>query len=58
LKLYEAAYVGAYRALRYVDMALADRWELVRAADRLAEGIPEERERLLRVLESARARAS
>jgi aminoglycoside phosphotransferase (APT) family kinase protein len=54
IKLYEAAYVRGYRSVRVVDMDLASRWEIVRAADRLAEGIDEERTALLRLLERAR----
>jgi aminoglycoside phosphotransferase (APT) family kinase protein len=55
IKLYEAAYVRGYRSVRAVDMELAARWEIVRAADRMAEGIEEERPVLLRSLERARA---
>lgn len=54
IKLYEVGYVRAYRRLRPVDMRLVARWQVVRAADRLAEGIPEERAPLLKLLERAR----
>lgn len=53
IKLYEAAYVRGYRSVREVDMDLAARWEIVRAADRMAEGIEEERPALVRLLERA-----
>jgi aminoglycoside phosphotransferase (APT) family kinase protein len=48
-------YVRAYEELRPIDTALVDRWETVRAADRVFEGIPEERSTLLEILERARA---
>jgi streptomycin 6-kinase len=51
------SYVRAYKKSRRVpvDMELAHRWEIVRAADRLADGIVEERATLLAMLESAAA---
>jgi aminoglycoside phosphotransferase (APT) family kinase protein len=44
-------YLHAYERLLPVDAGLVDRWEAVRAADRLFEGIPEERSTLLAILE-------
>src|SRR5262249_43386819 len=44
-------YRRAYERLRPIDTALVDRWEAVRAADRLFEGIPEERPTLLGIVE-------
>ncbi|HMG28029.1 MAG TPA: aminoglycoside phosphotransferase family protein [Acidimicrobiia bacterium] len=44
-------YLRAYERLRPIDTALVDRWETVRAADRVFEGIPEERSALLEILE-------
>ncbi len=44
-------YVRAYERVRPIDAALVDRWEPVRAADRLFEGIPEERATLLGIVE-------
>lgn len=43
-------YAGAYRRGRPVDAELAQRWETVVAANRLADDIPEERETLLKLL--------
>jgi aminoglycoside phosphotransferase (APT) family kinase protein len=42
-----AAYLRAYRRARGLDRALLDRWLLVALVDRLAEGIPGEREVIL-----------
>jgi len=44
-------YRRAYERLRPIDTALVDRWEAVRAADRLFEGITEERPTLLGIVE-------
>jgi aminoglycoside phosphotransferase (APT) family kinase protein len=44
-------YLRSYRRQRAIDNALVDKWEVVRAADRLAEGITEEVPALLAVLE-------
>jgi hypothetical protein len=49
------AYDRAYRRGRKVDMELTRRWEIVLAAGRLAEDIPEERAGLLRMLEASLA---
>lgn len=54
--LLTASYLRAYRRLRPADAAVIEQWVAIRAADRLAEAIPEERERLLAII--ARARAS
>jgi aminoglycoside phosphotransferase (APT) family kinase protein len=48
------AYVRGYRETRRHDDALVRRWQLVRAVDRLADGIAEERQRLLRAAERLR----
>lgn len=45
----------SYRRQRAIDGALVDRWEVVRAADRLSEGIDEEVPSLLAVLERGAA---
>jgi aminoglycoside phosphotransferase (APT) family kinase protein len=50
-----ASYVRAYRRTRNVDMGIVLRWERLRAADRLMDGIPEERAALLAILEAAMA---
>lgn len=44
-------YVRAYRRIRPIDDDLVDRWEFVRAADRIFEGIDAERPALLDLLE-------
>jgi aminoglycoside phosphotransferase (APT) family kinase protein len=44
-------HLRAYERVRPVDAGLVDRWEVVRAADRVFEGIPEERAALLEILE-------
>ena len=48
--LMEGSYAGAYRRARPVDAELAQRWETVVAANRLADDIPEERGTLLKLL--------
>ncbi len=50
-----SSYVRAYRKTRDgdVDMDLMRRWEIVRAADRLVDGIADERAKLLSMLERA-----
>lgn len=50
-----ALYARAYRRARPVDMALVARWEIVQAADRLGDQIPEERAGLIAMLEWAAA---
>jgi tRNA A-37 threonylcarbamoyl transferase component Bud32 len=49
-RLLTSAYVRAYRRAAPLDMGLVRRWEAVRLADRLADGIVEERPVLLRSL--------
>ncbi len=49
-----SAYLRSYRRLRPVDGETLRRWEFVRAAERLVEDIPEEREGVLRFVERAR----
>lgn len=44
-------YVRAYERVRPIDADLVDRWEIVRAADRIREGIEPELPRLLALLE-------
>lgn len=51
-----SSYLRSYRKARSIDAATLQRWEFVRAAERLVEGIPEEREGLLRFIERARKR--
>jgi len=51
------AYLRSYRAERRVDVAALDRWEIVRAADRAAEGIDVELPALIALLEGARREA-
>jgi aminoglycoside phosphotransferase (APT) family kinase protein len=48
-RLMLAPYLRAYRRERLLDLELVGRWEPVRAAARLAEGIDEERESLLAI---------
>lgn len=48
-------YLRAYERERAVDTALVDRWAVVRAADRMMEDFPEERDTLLGFLERAAA---
>jgi aminoglycoside phosphotransferase (APT) family kinase protein len=45
------SYLRAYERARPVDAALVDQWEIVRAADRIYEGIEAERATLLALLE-------
>lgn len=47
-------YLRAYRRARPLDLPFVERWEIVRAADRFAEGIEGEYPALLAVLESRR----
>jgi hypothetical protein len=44
-------YLRAYKRARPIDAGLVDRWEIVRAADRMMEGIEPERPALLELLE-------
>jgi aminoglycoside phosphotransferase (APT) family kinase protein len=44
-------YLRAYRRSRPIDVELVDRWEIVRAADRVKEGIEDEQPALLELLE-------
>jgi aminoglycoside phosphotransferase (APT) family kinase protein len=53
-RLLERSYLRAYRRLRPVDQATLERWITIRAVDRLAENIPEERNKLLAIIASAR----
>jgi aminoglycoside phosphotransferase (APT) family kinase protein len=55
--VFGASYRRAYSRLVPVDRARLRRWEIVRAIDRLVEGIPEERDGLLREIERSRARS-
>jgi aminoglycoside phosphotransferase (APT) family kinase protein len=50
-------YLRAYERLRPIDTARVDRWLIVRAADRIFEGIPEERSTLLEILEQSATEA-
>jgi aminoglycoside phosphotransferase (APT) family kinase protein len=50
------AYLRSYRRHRPVDRDLLARWEVVRAAARLIEPIPEEHDRLLRIVRRGLAR--
>jgi hypothetical protein len=45
------SYVRAYERARPIDTELVDTWEIVRAADRIFEGIDAERPALLELLE-------
>jgi aminoglycoside phosphotransferase (APT) family kinase protein len=45
--LFARAYLGGYESLRTYDEETARRWRFVRAVDRLADRIPEERQPLL-----------
>ena len=44
-------YLRAYEDVRPIDRHLVDRWKTVRAADRVFEGIAEERSELIEILE-------
>jgi hypothetical protein len=48
-----SAYIRAYRRAAPLDMEHVRRWKTVRLADRLADGIPEERSNILRLLSKA-----
>ena len=50
-------YDTAYRALRQPDDATLARWEIVRAADRLWDGIEVERTKLISIIETAYRRS-
>ena len=52
-RLLTSAYLRAYRRVAPLDMGLVRRWEAVRLADRLADGIVEERPVLLELLSKA-----
>jgi aminoglycoside phosphotransferase (APT) family kinase protein len=52
-RLLLSAYLRGYRAGGSLDAALVERWVPVRAADRLADGITEERPALLRIIRRA-----
>jgi Ser/Thr protein kinase RdoA (MazF antagonist) len=56
-QIMSAGYMRAYRRNRAMDMNLVERWEVVQAAERLADGIPEERSKLLRLLAEERRRS-
>ena len=49
--LFARAYVAGYEGTRRYEDAVVRRWQFVRAVDRLADDIPEERDPLLRVAE-------
>ena len=53
--LLRKSYLRAYRRARDVDVAVVERWATLRAADRLEDGILEERDALLQLLETAMA---
>ena len=55
-RLLVRAYVRAYRRHRAVDTVALERWLTLRAVDRLADGIAEERTVLLAILERAMTR--
>ena len=55
-RLLVRAYVRAYRRYRAVDTVALERWLTLRAVDRLADGIAEERTVLLAILERAMTR--
>jgi len=57
-RLFAAAYLRAYRRARPIDLRLVDRWELPVAANRLSEGIAEERSRVLALIERNLARSN
>ena len=52
-RLLGAAYMRGYRRVQPIDKALVARWEVVRAADRLLDDIPEERAGLIKTIEAA-----
>jgi aminoglycoside phosphotransferase (APT) family kinase protein len=52
------AWIGSYRRVRMVDPSVVRRWESVGAAARLWEGIDEEVEPLLRLLEQRQRRGA
>jgi hypothetical protein len=45
-------YLAGYRQLRELDLAQVERWMLPVAVDRLSHGIPQERDRLLALIDS------
>ena len=51
-------YLRAYRRARPIDGELVDRWEIVRAADRVREGIEDEQPALLELLERRASEAA
>jgi aminoglycoside phosphotransferase (APT) family kinase protein len=51
-------YLRAYRGARPIDAELVDRWEIVRAADRVKEGIEVEQPALLELLERRASEAA
>lgn len=53
--LYGRAYRAGYEQVRRYDERALRRWQLVRAIDRFADGIPEERDALLREAERLRS---
>src|SRR5205085_1043989 len=54
-RMFAAPYLCAYRSLRPFDQQRFGRWETVRAAARVATGVPGETQALLRFLERRRA---
>jgi aminoglycoside phosphotransferase (APT) family kinase protein len=49
-RIFFRRYLRAYERARPIDTALVDRWEIVRAADRMFEAIEPERPALLELL--------
>jgi aminoglycoside phosphotransferase (APT) family kinase protein len=52
-RLLSTIYLRAYRKKRPVDLALVELWEPLVALARLTAGVPEERERLIELIQSA-----
>ena len=56
-RAFASRYLSAYRSVRPLEPQRLERWETVRAAARLATGVPGEAQALLRFLERRRAAA-
>jgi aminoglycoside phosphotransferase (APT) family kinase protein len=56
--LMSSSYNRAYKRIRSIDQALAARWQIAVAANRLADGIEDERAKLVKLLEAAKARTT
>lgn len=56
-RIIRARYLAAYRRQRPLDDELLARWRIPTAAERLTDGIDDEREKLLTLLQEAAARA-